>query len=65
VRCTTSVEPDTPPEDLPQDPGIPGWKTPDQIPAQDEPEVERVPDAEQPDVDDEGQMAPSRPDDAD
>jgi len=46
-------------EDIPQDPGIPGWKTPAQLPPQDEPEVERVPDSEQPDVDDEGQMAPS------
>ena len=45
--------------DLPQDPGIPGSKTPEQLPPDDEePEVERVPDAEQPDVDDAGHQAP-------
>lgn len=44
-----------------QDPGIPGWKTPEQLPPQDEPEVERVPESEQPDVDDEGQMAGDEP----
>jgi hypothetical protein len=55
-----SAEPKLPDPDLPQDPGIPGTKTPEQLPAQDEPEVERVPDSEQPDVDDEGHMAPDR-----
>jgi hypothetical protein len=44
--------------DIRQDPGIPGTKVPEELPAQDKPEVERVPDADQPDVDDEGHMAP-------
>lgn len=53
-----------PDPDLPQDPGIPGSKTPEQVPPEDEPEVERVPDAEQPDSDREGHMAPpTSPDD--
>ncbi|HZO63285.1 MAG TPA: hypothetical protein VFB35_09940 [Gaiellaceae bacterium] len=43
---------------IPQDPGIPGRKTPEQLPEQDEPEVERVPDADQPDYDEEGSRAP-------
>jgi hypothetical protein len=43
---------------LPQEPGIPGQKTPEQLPEQDEPEVEEVADADQPDVDEEGHMAP-------
>ena len=50
-----------PDPDIPQDPGIPGLKTPEQLPPDDEPEVERVPDAEQPDADGEGHMAPPRP----
>ena len=41
-----------------QDPGIPGSKTPDQLPPHDEPEIERVPDADQPDYDEEGSRAP-------
>jgi len=49
-----------PDPDIPQDPGITGTKTPEQLPTDDEPEVERVPDADQPDVDDEGHMAPPR-----
>lgn len=53
-----------PEPDIPQDPGIPGTKTPEQLPPQDEPEVERVPDSELPDVDDEGQMAPDPADSA-
>ena len=59
-----SVDPD-----LPQDPGIPGPKEPQQLPAEEdegsapghlpsEPEVERVPDAGQPDYDEEGSRAP-------
>ncbi len=44
--------------DLPQDPGIPGNKDPAQMPPDDGPQVERVPDSDQPDVDDEGHMAP-------
>ncbi len=47
--------------DIPQDPGIPGTKTPEQLPPEDEPEVERVPDPAPPDADDEGQMAPPAP----
>jgi hypothetical protein len=59
---------ETDPE-IPQDPGIPGQKRPEQLPAEtdegsapspfpSEPEVEEVPDADQPDADDEGHMAP-------
>jgi hypothetical protein len=44
---------------IPQDPGIPGTKVPEELPAQDEPEVERVPDADQPDYDEEGSRKPS------
>jgi len=47
--------------DIPQDPGIPGTKTPEQLPPDQELEVERVPDADQPDADDEGHMTPVRP----
>jgi hypothetical protein len=47
-----SVDPD-----LPQDPGIPGPKVPEELPPQDEPEVERVPDSDQPDYDEEGHRA--------
>ena len=50
-----------PDPDIPQDPGIPGPKSPEQLPPDDEPDVAAVPDAPQPDVDDEGQQAP--PDD--
>jgi hypothetical protein len=50
-----------PDPNLPQDPGIPGSRTPEQLPPEDEPEVGEVPDAEQPDVDDEGHAAPSEP----
>jgi hypothetical protein len=48
-----------PDPELPQDPGVPGTKVPEELPPQDEPEVERVPDYGPPDVDDEGHMAPS------
>lgn len=44
--------------DIPQDPGIPGLKTPEQLPPEDEPEVRRVPDEGLPDVDDEGHQTP-------
>ena len=57
-----TAEPELPDPDLPQDPGIPGSKRPAQLPPQDEPEIEHVPDADQPDVDDEGKMAPDRSD---
>ena len=43
--------------DIPQDPGIPGPKVPEELPPQDEPEVERVPDSDQPDYDEEGSRA--------
>jgi hypothetical protein len=52
---------DWPDPDLPQDPGIPGSKPPAELPPDDEPEIGEVPDAEQPDVDDEGQVAPPEP----
>ena len=55
-----SGERDLPDPDLPQDPGIPGVKTPEQLPPQDEPEIENVPDSDQPDVDDEGHMDEER-----
>lgn len=45
--------------DLPQDPGIPGPKVPAELPPQDEPEVERVPDSDMPDYDEEGSRDPS------
>jgi hypothetical protein len=51
-------EPDLPDPGIPQDPGIPGTKLPEQIPPHDRPHVERVPDTGPPDVDDEGHMAP-------
>jgi hypothetical protein len=47
---------------VPQDPGIPGQKVTEELPPQDEPEVERVPDSGLPDVDDEGQQVPPRRD---
>ena len=49
-----------PDPEIPQEPGIPGSKAPEQTPPQDDPEVERVPDEGLPDVDGEGQMAPKR-----
>jgi hypothetical protein len=51
-------EAEPPDPDLPQDPGIPGPKPPQQLPPDDEPEVERVPDWGEPDVDDEGHQDP-------
>lgn len=47
--------------DLPQDPGIPGTKTPEQVPPDDQPEVADVPDAAPPDADNEGHQAPPDP----
>jgi hypothetical protein len=44
--------------DIPQDPGIPGQKVPEELPPQAEPEVERVPDSDMPDYDEEGSQAP-------
>ncbi len=51
-----NADPERPDPDIPQDPGIPGPKTTEQLPPQDEPEVDRVPDSGHPDVDDEGHM---------
>jgi hypothetical protein len=44
--------------DLPQDPGIPGLKVPEELPPEEKPRVERVPDTGPPDFDDEGHLAP-------
>jgi hypothetical protein len=44
--------------EIPQDPGIPGQKDPAELPPQEAPEVEHVPDADQPDYDEEGSRAP-------
>ncbi|HEU5491766.1 MAG TPA: hypothetical protein VFU84_13330 [Gaiellaceae bacterium] len=55
------AEREWPDPDIPQDPGIPGSKTPEQVPPDDAPEVAEVPDAEQPDADDEGHQAPPEP----
>jgi hypothetical protein len=59
-----SAERERPDPDLPQDPGIPGPKVPEELPPQDEPAVEEVPDSGHPDVDDEGHMAPERQDES-
>ena len=56
-----SVDHERPDPELPQDPGIPGPKTPEELPPQHEPEVERVPDADEPDADDEGHITPNDP----
>jgi hypothetical protein len=47
-----------PEADIRQDPGIPGPKTPEELPPQDEPDVEEVPDTGPPESDEEGHMAP-------
>jgi hypothetical protein len=52
-------EPEASRNDLEQDPGIP---KPEELPPDDESKPEQVPDSEQPDVDDEGHMAPPEPD---
>ena len=52
------AEGDWPDPDIPQDPGIPGSKAPDELPPDDGPEIDEVPDAGEADVDDEGSMAP-------
>jgi hypothetical protein len=44
--------------EIPQDPGIPGWKTPEETPPHEEPEVEEVPDSDMPDYDEEGSRQP-------
>jgi hypothetical protein len=53
-----SGEREWPDPDLPQDPGIPGPKDPAEQAPDDEPDVARVPESDQPDADDEGTMAP-------
>ena len=55
-----NAERETPDPEIPQDPGIPGPRAPEELPPQDKPEVERVPDSREPDVDDEGHMTPDR-----
>jgi hypothetical protein len=65
-----SDEPERPDPEIPQDPGIPGSKEPDELPAEEddgsapgplpsEPEVDDVPDSDMPDYDEEGHIAPS------
>jgi hypothetical protein len=56
------AEGDWPDPTIPQDPGIPGFKPPEQLPPDDELEVDEVPDLGLPDVDDEGHVAPAEPD---
>jgi hypothetical protein len=55
-----SVDPERPDPDLPQDPGIPGPRAPDEQPPDEGPDVERVPDSGEAEVDDEGHMNPDR-----
>jgi hypothetical protein len=55
-----SAERERPDPDIPQDPGIPGPKVPEEMPPQDEPVVEEAAESEHPDADDEGHMAPER-----
>ncbi len=61
-----SADRERPDPDLPQDPGIPGPKAPEELPPDDdEPDVEAVPESGDPEVDREGHMAPPRDEDAD
>jgi hypothetical protein len=53
-----SNEPERPRADIPQDPGIPGSKVPEELPPQNKPHVKKVPDTDPPDMDNEGLMAP-------
>jgi hypothetical protein len=53
-----SNERERPDPDIPQDPGIPGSKVPEELPPEKEPHVEKVPDTGPPDTDDEGHMTP-------
>jgi hypothetical protein len=46
-----------PDQDIPQDPGIPGSKVPEEVPPQTKPGIKEVPDTGPPDSDDEGHMA--------
>jgi hypothetical protein len=54
-----SREPERPDPDIPQDPGIPGSKVPEEVAPKPKPRVRRVPDTGLPDSDDEGHMAPT------
>jgi hypothetical protein len=47
-----------PDADIPQDPGIPGSKVPEELPPRKKPHVENVPDTGHPDTDNEGHMTP-------
>jgi membrane protein implicated in regulation of membrane protease activity len=54
----TAGEDERPDADIPQDPGIPGSKVPEQLPPQRKPRVRRVPDTGPPETDNEGHMTP-------
>ena len=56
--CGTSNQ--RPDPNIPQDPGIPGSKVPEELPQQEEPHADEVPDTGPPDTDNEGHMTPSR-----
>lgn len=47
-----------PDADIPQDPGIPGSKVPEELPPQKKSHIEKVPDIGPPDADNEGHMTP-------
>lgn len=49
---------DSPDERIPQDPGIPGWKVPAEVPDDARDAVEAPPDHGPPDADGEGELAP-------
>jgi hypothetical protein len=51
-----SKEQERPDADIPQDPGIPGPKVPDEVPPKETPHVDEVPDSGYPDSDNEGHM---------
>ena len=53
-----SGEPERPDPDLPQEPGIPGLKVPEEVPPKRKPRVRETRDTGPPDSDDEGHMAP-------
>jgi hypothetical protein len=53
--------PETPDPDIPGDPGIPGPRAPEELPPHEGPEIERVPDSDQPDYDEEGQRPQTPP----
>jgi hypothetical protein len=54
--------PETADASIPQDPGIPGPRAPEELPPEEGPEVERVPDSDLPDYDEEGQRPQAPPD---